>query len=220
MIKNLYDFIKIVDEYIIYLNGKIKFSHNGYPIFEKEFFLEKEPSLIIPFYHRNNKIVIDPNLTVISFYSSDEFLYRRLERVFKDLDEYERFAGVSGLDLTVTADMDLEWQDFILLANYVFDAILAVNGIKIVANIRIGGSENTKSLLSIPKNVLCSAGFLGCDKIRDEKDYSFAAKVLTIMPSHLLIYGKHDSIAEKQLSILGISYQNYRDFHQLSKEGL
>ena len=72
--------------------------------------------------------------------------------------------------------------------------------------------------MRFPKNILWATSFLGCDKLSTETDFSFISKMLGLLPSKLLIYGKHDKIAENQLSVMGIPYRTYTDFHRLSKE--
>jgi len=130
MIKNLYELCLIADRFVEYLDGKVEFSEDGFPVFRKEMFLDEEPDLIVPFYNRNNKIVADRAKTVLCFFSSDSDLYRRLENVFDDLDEYKKCMGVIGLDITVTDDMDPEWQNMIMLVNQLFFGnlvMLAIN---------------------------------------------------------------------------------------------
>ena len=217
MINNLVSLCEVANQYLTYLDGRIEFSDDGFPIFTKKMLLDSEPDLIVPFYHRHNKVVKDPSKTVICFYSSDRFLYRRLEKVFDDINEYKLFQGVIGLDVTVTEDMDVEWQNMIMLVNQLFLAILACNGIKIVMNARIGSPASVNNLDGFPKQSLCATSFLGCKKLSSENDYSFLRKILTLLPSKLLIYGKHDSLAEAQLSRFGIDYRVYADYHRLSK---
>ena len=217
MINDLVSICEIADRYLTYLNGKMDFSGNGFPVFTKEMLLDEEPDLIVPFYQRHNRVVKDPAKTVICFYSSDRFLYRRLEKVFDDINEYKQFQGVIGLDITVTEDMDIEWQNMIMLVNQLFLAVLACNDIKVVMNSRIGSPASLSNLNGFPKRSLCATSFLGCNRLSSENDYSFLKKVLALLPSKLLIYGKHDTLAEAQLSRLGIDYRIYADFHRLSK---
>jgi len=217
MLNTLMDFFKITDKYLEYLSGKIEFSEEGFPIFTRDMFLDKEPEMIIPYYSRHNKLVKDPTNTVICFFSSDESLYLRLEKVFDDLEEYKQFQGVIGLDVTVTADMDPEWQNAIMLLNQLFLAVLACNGIKIVMNARIGSPRSVENLKYFPKGIIWATSFLGCDKLCSEYDFIFISKVLHILPSKLLIYGKHDKIAENQLTNMGIDYHVYTDMHRLTK---
>ena len=180
-------------------------------------FLREAPDIIVPFHNRNNKVVSDPKKTVLCFFSGDSDLYRRLEKVFDEIDEYKKVQGVIGLDITVTSDMDAEWQNMIMLVNQLFLAILACNGIKIVMNARVGNARSVENLKGFPKGTICATSFLGCKNLRSESDFSFISKVLFILPSKLLIYGKHDRIAEMQLSNMGIDYRVYPDFHRLSK---
>ena len=121
------------------------------------------------------------------------------------------------MDITVTSDMDIEWQRTIILLNQLFLAVLACNGIKIVMNTRIESPETISCYNNIPKNIVYAAGFLGCDKLTSNMDFSFISKILYILPSKLLIYGKHDMIAEQQLQNMGIDYRVYADFHRLTK---
>lgn len=217
MIKNLHEFCEIADRYVNYLNGKIEFSGNGFPVFRKEMFLDSEPEIIVPFHNRNSKVVNNPTKTILCFFSSDHDLYRRLEKVFDEIDEYKKFQGIIGLDITVTSDMDIEWQNIIMLVNQLFLAILACNGVKIVMNARIGNAQSVQNLKGFPTGTICATSFLGCKKLKSGNDFSFISKVLHILPSKLLIYGKHDKIAEMQLTNMGIDYRNYTDFHRLTK---
>lgn len=217
MLNTLLDFFTISEKYVYYLSGKIDFLDNGYPVFTRNMFLDKEPEIIVPYYYRHNRIVKDPAKTVLCFFNADSTLYIRLEKVLDELDEYRQYLGVIGLDLTVTYDMDPEWQNAIMLLNQLFLAVLACNGIKIVMNTRIGSPETVKNLSGFPKNIICAASFLGCDKLQSNSDFSFISKILHLMPSKLLIYGKHDKIAEQQLTTMGIDYQVYPDFHRLCK---
>jgi len=218
MINNLIDVIDVTNDFLMYLNGKIDLSKDGFPVFTQNMFLNEEPELMVPYYNRHSKIVNDTKKTAICFFGSDESLYRRIENVYEDLDEYRLYQGVIGLDITVTADMDPEWQDAIMLLNQLFLAVLAVNDVKIIMNARTGSSSSIRNLMGLPKNILWATSFLGCNKLNAETDFSFISKILGLLPSKLLIYGKHDKIAENQLTVMGIPYRTYTDFHRLSKE--
>jgi len=217
VINTLSDFFTITDEYLYYLSDKIDFNEDGFPVFTRDMFPDKEPELIIPYYNRHNKLVKDPSKTVICFFGSDVSLYFRLEKIFEELDEYKQYQGVIGLDITVTADMDPEWQDAIMLLNQLFLAVLACNGIKIIMNTRTGSAKTIENLIGVPSNVMWAAGFLGCDNLSSEMDFSFLSKIIRLIPSKLLIYGKHDKIAEQQLSTIGIEFRVYPDIHRMCK---
>ena len=136
-----------------------------------------------------------------------------------EINEYKKYTAVVSCDLTVTSDMDEEWQKLIMLANELFMAVLAINGVKVIINTRIGNPQDFTSLKHLPKNVLCSSGFLGCEK-DNEYDMRYISKILYLRPSALLIYGKCSSIEREKLSKLGIKYKVYEDYHRWSeKEG-
>lgn len=218
-IHSILDVFVVIDELYHYLDDKeIEFDENGFPVFNKEMFLTEWPDLIIPFSQRKNKRVIDRKRTVICFFDKDHKLYPRLTKIIKEIDEYKTFMGVIGLDVTITDDMDVEWQEAIVLLNQLFLAVLAVNDVHIVANTRTGGLSAKRIFKNIPQNVMAASGFLGCDCLNIESDFSYLEKILTLLPEKLIIYGKHDLTAEQQLDDMGIDYRVYTDFHRLCKE--
>ena len=217
MIKSLYDILSLIDTYYLYLNERnVKFNEQGFPLFEKEMFATTWPKQVIPYDHRKNKIVAEKSSTVICFFSKDERIYPRLEKVFREIPVYKEYAGVIAADVTVTEDMDLEWQRLVILLNQLFLMILAINGVKIIANLRIGSPCTLDCLDTIPRNVMCASGFLGCLK-QKQGEMTYITKLMNMRPSKLVIYGKHDAVAEEQMSRMGIEYNVYPDFHQLCK---
>lgn len=218
LVKNLIDIFSITEKLYLYLNGKIDFDENGYPIFKPEMFLNEWPDMVIPFSHRKNWRVKDKRKTILCFYDRDHNLYPRVANVIEEIDEYRDFLGVIGSDITITEDMDTEWQEFIFLLNQLFIAVLAVNGIKIVPNTRSACLDERRIFKNIPQNIMVASGFLGCDSTKSEQDYSYLTKILTLLPDKLIIYGKQDKIVEKQLDTMGISFRVYKDFHRLCQE--
>lgn len=212
MIDSLPTILTLIDRYSRYLTLRgVRLDENGFPLLGASSFLDEWPNSIVPYKNRNTSLAADRHTTVICFYCNDRYIYPRLENVLDDVPEYRRFLGVIGADITVTDDMDLEWQVATMLLNHLFTAVLAINGIKVVANLRCGSTETLRYLSCIPHGVMCASGFLGCAKTDSVLDYTYAAKILTVMPSKLLIYGKHDVLAENQLSTLGIAYRQYDD---------
>lgn len=74
--------------------------------------------------------------------------------------------GVIGFDLTVTSDMDVEWQREVMLLNQLGTALLAHSGIKIVHNMRCGRRSTLQCFDSVPKGVFCASGTLGLSNDR------------------------------------------------------
>lgn len=106
---------------------------------------------------------------------------------------------------------------FIMLLNQLFMAILAVNGIKIVANLRTGNLHTHGNFKGIPANIMWATGFLGCAR-DDPYDMRFISTILLVRPSRLLIYGKEDRNAIEKLSMMGVEYSIYPDYHKIRKE--
>lgn len=218
MVKNIYDVFSIVDKLYEYLENKsIEFDESGFPIFEEKMFLKEWPNAVVPYPHRKNKIIKDKSKTVICFFTKDHALYPRLERIDDDLSEFKEYLGVAGLDITVTEDMDEEWQRIIVLLNHLYLAVLATNGVKILLNTRTGGLDSKGIFNNIPKGIMCISGFLGCDALKDNYDYSYLNKIMALLPSKLIIYGKKDKIVENQLENMGVNYKYYDDFHKYYK---
>ena len=219
VLKTLTDFILLVDELVILAKEfGVSFDSRGFPIFKKEWFLEQIPDLLIPYSKRHTKYVIDPKRTVLCHYSPDREIYPRLYNIAKDLLEYRRFLGVVMSDITITLDMDREWQDFIMLANLLYAAILGANGVKIIPNLRIGHATNIENLNVIPHKVMWATGFLGCP--RDNPwNMRFIYSVVSVDACFILIFGKRDKNAEDKLQVMNIPYKVYPDYHKLCKRG-
>lgn len=218
--KNLLDELKLADQYYLYLydHGQ-EFTDEGFPIFKRDNFLDKWPELVVPYYNRKSKLVIEPKKTVLCHFSKDIYIYPRLENILNDLPIYQQFLGVIGSDITVTEDMDKEWQKFQMLINQLFLAILAQNKIKIIFNTRSGNKVYPEVFFHIPKGIMCASSTLGCKQEKFPYDYRYLSKILYLFPSKLIIYGKESTIMLNQLRNMGISYHVYPDFHRLSKKG-
>lgn len=216
--QNLAEMLQCIDQYYEYLHiRKQKFTSDGFPIISPECYLNTVPKFIVPFYHRNDKHITAPKKTVIAFFDKDRNIYPRFDKIFNDIPEYKKFMGVASPDITLTEDMDPEWQNMIALANQLFIAILAINGIKIILNTRSG--INFQYIFAhIPHNLMCISSTLGCSKKQPAYDFSYLKKILYLSPSILLIYGTHNLTSDANLSRMGIQYKYYPDFHTYSKE--
>ncbi len=216
--KTLLDIMKKTEEFQKYLlQCNFNLSSEGFPIFDKSMFAEEWPDQIVPYYARNNRFITNPSKTLICNFSKDENLFRRIDKVFTNINEYKKFMGIIGCDVTVTENMDKELTRAIIGLNMLFNAILACNSIKIVMNTRIGLIDDLECFRYIPKGVMWASGFLGCQNIQEEYDVHYIAKILSFFPSKLIIYGKEDKIAFEQLDRMGINYRLYDDVHKMTK---
>lgn len=216
---NLYDLFCRIDEYTEYIQTKgFEISENGLPVFTRDMFLDENPELLIPVDHWKDRRIRDKKKTVIVFFCGDKAIYRRLDKLLAEIDIYRQFMGVAGMDVTVTSDMDLEWQRAVLHLNHLAMAVLACSGIKIVLNSRTGGPGTESIFDHIPKGITVASGFLGCNSAYQENDYSYISKMLKLIPNRILIYGSCNAKARKQLDMMGMSYKVFKDFRQLCKE--
>ncbi|MBO4787990.1 MAG: DUF4417 domain-containing protein [Lachnospiraceae bacterium] len=216
---SLLDVFMLTDKLVTYLKKKgFAFTSEGYPVFAKEMFLNEIPDLIVPVQQRKNRRVRNKKKTVISFFCGDEYIYRRLAKILDEIDEYKEYMGVIGSDITVTQDMDLEWQRAIILLNQLVMAVFAANGIKIVLNTRMGSRETKDMFRYMPKGIMIASGFRGGDRECSNNDFGYVAKVLSFLPSKLLIYGRCHKSVLKRLDTLGIEYVLYKDFRDLCRE--
>lgn len=219
MRRSIASFENLIDRYARYLEDQgVHFDLQGFPLLQPNMYLDEWPTLMTPYRDRKARFVHKPSHTVLCLFTSDQRIYPRLEKVLDEIPEYQQYLGVVGSDLTVTADMDQEWQQAIMLLNQLYTATLAVNGIKIVQNIRCGSRETIACLSSVPPRVMCATSTLGCEKTKSEWDLVFAEKLFAVRPSKLLIYGKHDHIMEHQADTAGVPYRVYSDVHTLYKQ--
>lgn len=186
---------------------------NGFPILEPDWFLQSEPQHIVTYQKRNARYITDRTCTLLCFYSPDVNIYSRFDNIEQELPIYREFMGVIAPDLTVTSDMDVEWQEAIILVNQLFIATLGIQGIKIVENLRIGGEESIECLNNFPPGVPCATSTLGCQRTTSLADTRFTEKLLAIRPSIVYLYGKEDTIMEHQLELTGTPYLRFPDAH-------
>ncbi|OXN01731.1 DUF4417 domain-containing protein [Bifidobacterium vansinderenii] len=218
MISTALDLIRLIENYQQYLKQHgVHFDDQGFPSMQSEWYLDRWPDQVVTYRERKSRLVTDPSRTALCFYCADERIYPRWERVLNELDEYRPFMGVIGSDVTVTLDMDLEWQRATILLNQLFDTVLAVNGIKLIQNLRIGSPSTLSCLLGVPEGVMAASGTLGC-ALTSDGDLSYAVKLHTLKPSKVVLYGKRDPIMAQQLHSASIPYRWYRDAHALYKQ--
>ncbi len=220
MNRSIASFEGLIDRYADYLDEQgIKFDPQGFPILEPQMYLDEWPELMVPYRDRKARFVHDPSQTVLCLFTGDARIYPQLENVLNDIPEYRQYLGAVGSDLTVTSDMDPEWQRAVMLVNQLYTAALAVNGVKVVQNLRCGSPETISCLGSVPSGVMCATSTLGCADTESELDLTFVEKMFAVRPGKLLFYGKRDPIMEHQTDVAGVPYKTYPDVHALYKRG-
>ena len=216
-IRNPIELINFANEMQSYLvEHGIPFDANGLPILDSSYFLKEYPNMVIPVQHWKSKRIIDKKKTCLCFFCADIFIYRRMQKLLDEIHIYKEYMGVIEPDLTVTKDMDEEWQCLIILINQLFMAVLCVNGVKCIPNTRIASSSTLKLLTKLPHNIIYASSFLGCKPSNSNIELDdYYDKILTILPSKLLLYGKRDKSIYKGLNNLGFEYKQFKDFHNI-----
>lgn len=194
------------------------FNDNGFPALESNWFMHGEPHDMVTFTMRNAPYIKDRGRTLLCFYSSDRRIYPRFDKIDQNLPIYREFMGVVAPDLTVTPDMDVEWQKEIILANQLFIALLGAQGVKIVQNLRIGSEKSLQCLSNTPQGIPCATGTLGCARTKSPADTRFTEKLLSVRPSIVYLYGKEDDVMRSQLELTGTPCKWFHDAHQRMKE--
>lgn len=217
--KDLNDLLQKTEELSTYLRQKgMEFYTDGYPIFKREMFLDEKPAQLIPIQHKKSRLIKDPKSTVLVFFCADKYIYPRVDRLFDEIEDYKRYMAVAGFDITVTADMDIEWQRVIMLLNLLATAVLAINGIKIVMNTRIGSRQTLEVLMRMPRGVIAVSGFRGGRQKNVAFENEYLSKILSLLPKCQLIYGSCSKTVLEQLDRMGIDYEVYPDFRELCRE--
>ena len=206
--------ISLIDEYTEYLEAQgVAFTEEGFPQLPQSCFLDEWPDRVVTYKYRNSRLVTDKRRTVLCLYAPDNQIFPRLDKVFDELGEYSQYMGAVMSDATVTWDMDPDFQVEMMLLNQLYMAVLAMNGIKVIANTRCGKPDTVRYLGAIPHGVMWASGFLGCERESDPASVSFISKILAVRPSKLLLYGKRDPVAESRLDSMGVNYRRYPDVH-------
>jgi hypothetical protein len=118
----LFELMHISDELYRYAYGKIEFDSDGWPIFQKEHFLDKWPRDMVTFENRTSNLILSEAETVLCFYMGDIQNFRRFKNLLNDIPVYQHYLGVVVPDITITRDMDYEMQEMTMLANQLFAA--------------------------------------------------------------------------------------------------
>lgn len=198
-------------------NG-IVFNEEGYPLFKSSFYLREKPELIIPFNHR--KAAKNKSKTVLCFYMKDLLLYKRVSTLKKDLESLKGYMGICGFDLSPRIGWNENLQKFNILLSQMITVWFALNGIKVIPNLRTGDYSTFSCLKSYEKDLQFSFGALGNwkKKITLEDLYYLNIKLMIARPSSLLIYGKLEEECEEFILNKGIPYTVYSDFRTLCYE--
>lgn len=209
--------IKLANKLYDYLydNG-IKFTKEGFPVFEDYMLLKEIPDQILPFgktFASNDK-----SKTLLVSFCNDEYVYKKLFSLDKDISFYKQFLGFGGFDLSPRIQWDLNLQKFNIVLNMMADIYLALHGVKIMPNFRIGCLETIGKLFCYPKNTWYTVGTLGCARghILINEMY-LRTKLIITNPDMLIYYGVLKSEYKAILDEYGIQYKVFTDYQTVSR---
>ena len=214
--------IAFVECYTKYLKEHgVTFYNNGFPILQSQWFVKKKPTIIVP-YNKKQYFYQNKQDISICYFIKDEYLYPRLEKIFKEIEVLRQYHSVCMMDISISPLMPDEVQRMNLLLNLLFICTIAVNNIKIIPSFRTGNFETLLLLIkSVGHSKYWIMGSLGTQKIKKQAffDYLFKTKCLMIMPKKLLSYGRPNDSTIKCLKDYGIECIVYEDFRTFSYSG-
>lgn len=191
------DLLQVINTLYDLIGTDVAVDADGWPVFRREHFATEWPQTMVPYTRRNNPRVGDRAKACLCFYAPDDEIYPRFVHVAEEVEIYRQYAAVVFPDITVTRDMDPAMQETILLANHLFAAVLASQGIRLVFNTRCGLLETQRCFRNVPPHVMCASGFLGCANSPDVISASpYINKILRLRPDKLMIFGKHDKVVD------------------------
>lgn len=194
----------------------IQFNKDGYPIIASNFILKEEPEEMLPFNHRNS--AKNKSKTVVCYFMNDNLLYKRISTIQMDLNSLKGFMGICGFDLSPRIGWNEDLQKFNILLSQMITVWFAVNGIKIIPNLRTGDYSTFNCLRVFEVNNIFCMGALGCwhKKVFLEDLVYLKIKLMIVRPSYLLIYGKLEKDFLEFLENQDIPFKNFYDFRRIS----
>lgn len=203
--------IEVADSLYVKLSQRgVCFTDDGFPVFTSKMIMDDTPKDIVPY--NQIRSITNKHDVAVCFFQEDERLYARLNSIEQDISRLKEYMGVCGFDLSPNMAWPVEQQLFNILLSQLYTAYLAVNGVKVIPNWRIGNLNTLKALNSYPKGIQFAVGTLG--SVRTDKSFGIQymkAKILVSDPSRLLIYGKLSYEYSKELMEVGIPYVQYDD---------
>ncbi len=198
----------------------IKFNKYNYPIFPEEFILREIPEDILPYEHR--KAAKNKQKTIVCFFAEDEQLYKNFKNLETVAENCSEYMGIAGFDLSPCVYWDIKQQKLNILLSQLVTLRIAISGVKILPNFRIGDLNTIQALSSYPNNTIYSVGSLGCSKrVSKFNPIQFRAKLIYARPQGLIYYGKLLEPYQIMLDELGIKYKVFADFRSkcMSRKG-
>ena len=183
--------IKWCDDKITYLKkAGIEFK-DGFPILPQEAYYTDIPLTIESFQFRNKIPKELRKKSLICYFSPDIRLIQRMYKIDEELPILCEYGGICGFDLSPSVTMLRPRQKFSLLASALFNCYVAVHGVKILPNCRVGDLANMSVIRNIPPYTSIISGEIGCNRkgFKDYGLYQLRIIIKSIALPILFIYG-------------------------------
>lgn len=222
------NFIEWVDVLVRYLKRKGVRFENDMPVIPSEMLVKAVPDGVTMLPSSKRSTSKKPCGDILCNFEGDGYLYchvrsivnaiqRGDDAVAKVIAPYREFFAVAGFDLTITPGMDRCEQDMLFLLNWLLDATLAVNGVHIIPNFRIGNERQAERFAVFPKGLCYALGRIGEEKNAPHLDeYLTRLRVMFARPGKLLVYGYRKSSSIPLLEELGVAYECFEDYRHAS----
>lgn len=164
---------------------------DGYPVLPKESYYTDIPLTIESFQFRN-KIPEEIRLrSLVCYFSKDDRLINRLYKIDEEIPILQNYGGICGFDLSASVTMLRPRQKLSLLVSTLFNCYVALHGIKVLPNCRVGDLANMSVLDSIQPYSNIISGELGCKKNGFNIYGLYQLRIITkkIAPEIMFIYG-------------------------------
>lgn len=194
----------------------VQFTTEGYPIIPSEALLSFVPNNIefIPI-SRYQKAKCLSN-TILIAYENDDILYRNLRHLNKLLPVLREAYGITGFDISPRIASNPVDQKFNILFSRLIDTYLALNGVRVLPNLRIGEPEHTLTSLQCYQNhKVFAVGMLGNGRgFKNIRMMNIITTIFYHWPSFIFFYGYLGKKFRTQFDVLGMNYRiitSYRD---------
>lgn len=182
---------------------------DGYPVLPKESYYTDIPLTIESFQFRNKIPEHIRHRSLICYFSKDDRLLSRLYKIDEEMPILQNYGGICGFDLSASVTMLRPRQKLSLLVSALFNCYVALHGIKVLPNCRVGDLANMSVIRNIQPYSNIISGELGCKKNGFNEYGLYQLRIITkkIAPEIMFIYG---NISKKDIhSICGHVSQNF-----------
>ena len=187
----MYNLINWCDQKITFLkkNG-IEFS-KGLPVIPQKSLYSDIPYMVETYAHRHDIPSEIRSSSLISYFENDRNLMNRLYKIDDEIEVLKQYGGICGFDLSPCVTMLRPRQKLSLLVSAVFNCYVALHGVKVLINARIGDLSTTSLVNNIPAQSNFITGEIGCHNNGYKAYGLYQLKLIKnkIHPKIIFVYG-------------------------------